>query len=161
MNLDEGMEFAQALVEAHYPGRWQQLTMGEHRAVAVVGSATVAVLTPKAGVQPEPFLSVICGLATEFWLDEKAYELVNALNRESVFGSHHIEPGDGRRASVLARLLVPLEPVDWNHPASTQWVGRMVHTLLMTAERTSPTLVAQLGARHFAPGAAQALWMMT
>ncbi|GIF72321.1 hypothetical protein [Asanoa siamensis] len=161
MNLDEGMELAQAMVEAQYPGRWQEVAMGDHRALAIVGSATVSLLAPKLGAQQDPFLSLTCGLATEFWLDEKCYERVNALNQEAVFGSYQVIPGDRDRASVLAKLLIPLEPIDWINHAATQWAARMINTVVLSAERASPALVSQLGARHFHPGAATTLWMMS
>jgi hypothetical protein len=159
MNLDEGMELAKAMADAQYPGRWQELAMGEHRAVAIVGSATVSVLAPKLGAQSDPFLALTCGLATEFWLDEKAYARVNDLNREAVFGGYQVLPAERDRGSVLAKLLIPLEPIDWINHAATQWAARMINTVVLNAERASPTLVSQLGARHFHPGAANALWM--
>jgi hypothetical protein len=160
MNLDEGMEMARALVEAQYPGRWQELTMGEHRAVAIVGSSTICVLSPTASAPREPFLGLVCGLATEFWLDAKAYELVNDLNTESFFGSFHVAMGERGRGSVVARLLVPLDPVDWNIPSTTHWAARVINTVVAGAERASPGLVSALGGQHFAPSAATALWMM-
>ncbi|MDG4826759.1 hypothetical protein O7635_33330 [Asanoa sp. WMMD1127] len=115
-------------------------------------------LAPKLGAHPDPFLGLTCGLATEFRLDEKAYDVVNALNQEAVFGNYHVAAGDRGRASVLAKLLIPLEPIDWINPTATQRAARMINTVL-SAERASPSVVSCLGARHYTPMDANMIWM--
>ncbi|GIF50256.1 hypothetical protein DFJ67_7956 [Asanoa ferruginea] len=161
MNLDEGVEFARLLAESHHEGRWQALATGQANAYAIVGSSAICVLAPRWGSQPDPFLSLVCGLATAVQVTPKAHELVNGLNKEAYFGTCHIEADDRGRGSILARLLIPLEPITWDNPPSTRWAATMVNTVVAAAERASPSIVSQLGGQHFAPNAINALWSMS
>ena len=157
MNAAGGLEFARGLVEAHYAGRWWQLEQGAYRAIAIEGAATVAVLGPKIGNNPDPFLSLACGVAKAVPHSAALHELVNAENKETFFGSTYIEPGANGTASVISQLLIPLEPVAWEAQASIQWAAKAVNSVIARADLAAQRIPGE----RFGRGDAYILWMLT
>ena len=94
MDRNEGLAFAKAFVDAQHAGRYQPLDVGGHQAFAIHGAASLSILGPKITSRPEPFLSLLCGVATSMPLTPELYELVNVENKEAFFGSCFVEAGN-------------------------------------------------------------------
>jgi hypothetical protein len=158
-----GAEFAETLAKKFYPDHWRtvEMTEGAFRSFAIEYGPTLSVLGPKSGSQPFPFLSLICGLATSVRVGDDLFRFVNSQNREAFFGGFHVEPGAEDSASVIAQLLIPLEPISWQNAPTVQWASRMINDLIGRAAQVAPAVVAQFGGHHFPNGFAEILWMMS
>jgi hypothetical protein len=160
MDAAGALDFAGSIVNHDYPGKWWALELGPHRAFAVETGTALAVLGPKAGTSPQPYLALVCGMAIAIPPCAELHNFVNGENKEAYFGSLYIEPGQGGSASVIAQLLIPYEPLSWEHGSTIQWARTMITTVIGRAAQTAPTLLATCGGTNWPGGYAETLWMM-
>lgn len=166
MDKLETVSFVEAYLRNTYPGRSRPYTStlgtGVGKGIYVIETdSTLAILGPKTTQRPEPFLSLLCALATGVPESLELYKFVNDINYNAWFGTTHVQLRSDGLASVLSALLVPMEPVALSRPESITWVTIMLNTVLSTAEQKAAELVAKLGGQRFPTEHVDALFMMS
>jgi hypothetical protein len=158
--------FVEAYLRNTYPGRSRPYTSllgmsGGKGTYVIETDSTLALLGPKTTQRPEPFLSLLCALATGVPESLELYKFVNEINYNAWFGTTNVQlRGDGL-ATVLSALLVPMEPITLSRPESITWVTIMLNTVLNTAEQKAPELVTKFGGERFPPQHVEGLFLMS
>jgi hypothetical protein len=149
MNKVEGLDLARTHCEKFFAGQWKPYELMGHELCVIEGASCLSVLGPKISQRPEPYLALSCALGTGVQLTADAYEFMNSVNGDAWFGScHFVVAADGSGTAIYG-LVVPLEPLAWERPASVQWTATMINSVIGHAEAVVPELTSRFGGVPF------------